>query len=66
VAVIDVRVAAVTLQATRPTFIRISPETVESPDPVTDTVVPVMEALEIAGVRPELKVNPHTAASEQE
>ena len=48
--VIDVREAAVTLQATPPMVTCTSDRVVEKPEPTIDTVVPVAVALVIAGV----------------
>lgn len=59
VADIDVRDEAETVHATLPTVILISLIVVDRPEPVTVTVVPDTVALEIDGVRPALKVNPH-------
>jgi hypothetical protein len=48
--VIEVREAAVTLQATPPTVTCTSDSVVEKPEPAIDTVVPVTVALVIVGV----------------
>lgn len=64
-AVIDVKVEAETVHETWPTLTRMSATVVESFEPVTERVVPEIEALEMAGVRTEEGVNPHKLVSVQ-